>query len=206
MQMTLSALKDLIASLVRDDAKVLQPADVSQAIEQALQRYSQDALHLVSAEVGCSGYVAPLPTTWQQGMSKLNGALALNGAETPDVIQVKTPDGDEIQFDRFFEGTLRLQFSVPHLVDDETSTVFYGDMEALACYAAAICCDQLAAHYINETGSSLGVDTVAYQTKSNEYRKQASTYRKRYSDHVGQKTPGTTAAGAVVSWGSRRAR
>jgi len=204
--MTLSGFKDLIASLVRDDAAVLQASDINQAVEQTLQRYSQDATQLVSADVGCSGYAAALPGAWQPGVSRLAGAFALTTGEVVDVIQVKTPDGDELQLNRFFDGTLRLQFSIAHVLDDDSSTVFYGDMEALACYAAALCCDQLAAHYISETGSSLGVDTVAYQTKSGEYRKQAAAYRKRYSDHVGQKTPGSTAAGAVVSWGSRRAR
>lgn len=204
--MTLSAFKELIAALVRDDATVLKGADVTQAIEQTLQRYSQDAPRLISADVGCNGYSAPLPANWQQSVSKLTGVVALSGGETPGVAQLRNPAGDELQLDRFFDGLLRLQFSVSHVLDEEISTVFYGDMEALACYASAICCDQLATYYISETGSSLGVDTVSYQSKSGEYRKQAAAYRKRYSDHVGQKTPGSTAAGAVVSWGSRRGR
>lgn len=202
--MTLSAFNELTAALVRDDASVLQGSDVVQAIEQTLQRYSKDAPRLISADVGCNGYVVPLPATWQQSVSKLAGVVALSGGETPGVVQVRNPDGDELQLDRFFDGLLRLQFSVPHVLDEEISTVFYGDMEALACYAAAICCDQLAAYYINEANNTIAADTTAHQLKSSEYRKQAATYRKRYSDHIGQKTPGSTAAGVVVSWGSRR--
>lgn len=202
--MQLSQITDLIKSLVRDDSTVLLPDDVAVALQQALARYSQDAPLLLTADVGCNGLTAPLPAAWVMGISQLKGVTASPRDCAPTVTKVSTPAGEELQLSWFYSGTLRLQFTVPHQLDEITSTVFYTDTEALACYAAAICCDQLAAYYINEANNTIAADTTAHQLKSTEYRKQAATYRKRYGDHIGQKTPGSTAAGVVVSWGSRR--
>lgn len=202
--MQLSQITDLIKSLVRDDSAVLSPDDMAVALQQALARYSQDAPVVLTDEVGCNGLTAPLPAAWVDGKSKLKGVTAPAQSCPPTVTQVTTEAGDVLQLSWFHSGTLRLQFTVPHQLDEITSTVFYTDTEALACYAAAICCDQLSAYYINETNNTISADTTAHQLKSSEYRKQAATYRKRYSDHIGQKTPGSTAAGVVVSWGSRR--
>jgi hypothetical protein len=202
--MTLSGFIDLVSALIRDDSAVLTPFQLDTAAMQALQRYSIDAPYLVSELVTCDGLLAPLPSTWQPGISQLKSAVALTGGVTPEVVQQKGVAGDQLHLDRHFTGALMLEFSLAHQLDESHDTVFYGDMEALACYAAAICCDQLAAYYINEANSTLSVDVTAHQSKSNEYRKQATAYRTRYNAHVGQKTPGSTAAGAVVSFGSRR--
>lgn len=202
--MQLSQITDLIKSLIRDDSAVLSPDDVAMALQQAIARYSQDAPVVLSADVGCNGETAPLPTAWVDGKSQLKGVTALAQDCAPTVTQVTTEAGDVLQLSWFYSGTLRLKFTVPHQLDEVTSTVFYTDTEALACYAAAICCDQLAAYYINEANNTIAADTTAHQLKSSEYRKQAATYRKRYGDHIGQKTPGSTATGVVVSWGSRR--
>lgn len=202
--MTLSGFIDLVGALIRDDSAVLTPLQLDTAAMQALQRYSIDAPYLVSESVTCDGLLAPLPSTWQPGISQFKSAVALTGGVTPEVVQKKGIAGDQLHLDRYFTGALMLEFSQEHQLDESRDTVFYGDMEALACYAAAICCDQLAAYYINEANSTLNVDATAHQSKSVEYRKQASAYRTRYNAHVGQKTPGSTAAGAVVSFGSRR--
>jgi hypothetical protein len=202
--MQLSEITDLVKALVRDDSAVLSPEDVALTLQQALARYSQDAPVMLAADVGCNGDTAPLPAAWVNGKSQLKGVTAPHQDCTPTVTKVTTETGDVLQLSWFYSGTLRLQFTVPHQLDEVISTVFYSDTEALACYAAAICCDQLSAYYINEANNTIAADTTAHQLKSSEYRKQAATYRKRYSDHIGQKTPGSTAAGVVVSWGSRR--
>lgn len=200
--MTLSGFADLVAAFVRDDAKVLNPLDYDSAAQQALQRYSQDAPFYVTESVSCDGLMAPLPESWQARFSQLKSAVALTGGSTPDVTQ----QGEQLLLGRYFTGQLQLEFSVPHQLDEQTDTVYYGDMEALACYAAAICCDQLASYYITETNNTLNVDTTVHQLKSSEYRKQANAYRARYQSHIGTKTPGSTAAGVFVGWGSRRRR
>ena len=202
--MTLSGFIDLVAAFVRDDSAVLNPLDLDSAAQSALQRYSQDAPYLVSEAVSCDGTTAPLPLSWKTGFSQVKSAVALTGGSTPDVIQQKGIDGDMLLLGRYFTGQLQLEFSLPHQLEQQKDTVYFGDMEALACYAAAVCCDQLAAYYINEANSTLNVDTTAHQSKSAEYRKQANAYRARYQAHVGQKIPGSTAAGVFVSFGSRR--
>lgn len=200
--MTLSGFIDLVAALVRDESAVLSPLDLDNAALTALQRYSQDAPYLITEAVTCDGQMAPLPLKWQFNFSQVKGAVALTGGSTPDVTQ----QGDQLLLGRYFTGQLQLQFSVSHQLDEQVDTVYYGDMEALACYTAAVCCDQLAAYYINEANSTLNVDATAHQTKSSEYRKQANAYRARYQSHIGTKTPGSTAAGVFVGWGSRRRR
>lgn len=200
--MTLSGFIDLIMAFARDDAKVLNPVDYDRAAHTALERYSQDKPCLVSETISCDGVVSPLPVAWEVGFSQLKHALALTGGTTPDITQ----QGEQLLLGRYFTGELQLQFSVKHRLSAQADTIYYGDMEALACYAAAICCDQLASFYINETNNSLNVDTTAHQLKSSEYRKQANAYRARYQAHIGTKTPGSTAAGVFVGWGSRRRR
>jgi hypothetical protein len=52
-------------------------------------------------------------------------------------------------------------------------------------YAAALCCQALAAKYAQTSDSSISADAVNYRTKSQEYLSLAKELRKRYDEQVG---------------------
>jgi hypothetical protein len=100
------------------------------------------------------------------------------------------PDGtQEIRFDDGLPAAaVRLSFTVKHALaagQAPQDTVPIVDREAVCKYAAASLCDQLAALYSNTADSTIQADGVDYKNKASERRRQASTYRKQYFDHLG---------------------
>ena len=92
---------------------------------------------------------------------------------------------------------------LPHLLDDENDTIPLGDREAVCCWAAAYCFDQLASKHSGDIDASIQAAQVNRATPAQEYAARAKDHRKRYFVLMGQGTDGGSndAAGTTVHLG-----
>ena len=78
-------------------------------------------------------------------------------------------------------------------------TIPIEDREPVACWAAAVLCDQLAALYSGNTDSTIQADSVQQTSKAQEYAARAKALRKRYMDELGIEDKRSEPAGVVVN-------
>lgn len=209
MPMQLADLQKLVIDLVRDDTDRFAAPGVDTALGRALTRYSADRPRPVVADltVAAGGHLVDLPEDWEDGFSGLTGVEHPVGEVPPRRLAAdafglyRLPSGIKILLiDALAPGaTVRVGYTLRHVLDSDTNTIADEHAEAVAKWAAALLCDQLAAFYANETDSTIQADSVRQQTKAQAYRASARDYRKAYSDQVGVADRASVPAGAVVT-------
>lgn len=202
--MNQAELTQLTQALTRDDVAVLTPADYEQSLLLAVARYNKDKPRQDDAVVNVSNGLMPLPSAWQADFSQIVQAYSVPGY---DELPARQLPGDVLKL-AGYSGDVHLYFTLAHSLTNIETTLWPGDSELLATYAAALCCEQLSAYYSNEAQSTIAADVTQQTSKAEQYRTLAREYRRRYDSQVKQATSATVAtglsAGTVVTWGSRR--
>lgn len=206
--MTPTDLQSLTTALVRDDAANISTADRDSAIALAVSRYSKDRPRLLVEDLvsPAGGQLLDLPVGWEPGFSALQSLEYPIGNAPPSLLPLgawelyQAPAGWQILLIVGLPAgaQVRARYTVAHSVTVSTYTPPDGDSEALASYAAAILCDQLASLYSNDTDSSIQADAVDHTSKAREFALRAKTLRKRYYDELGIEPKRNVAAGVVV--------
>lgn len=211
--MSLALLRPRVAANVRDGSGVLaQVVDAdtgadgyTQALQAAVDRYSRARPRRVVADLpGMGSYDLALPATWAADWSTPVSVEYPAGERVPRMLTraqwmvYATPAGPVL---RFVEETpqvgetARIQFNGLHLIDDDSTTVPAGDLNAVVQLASGFACLQLAAHYANIGDDTLGADSVDHKSKAAEYRAMASSYRKEGEQLLPAAEMGTVKAG-----------
>jgi hypothetical protein len=94
---------------------------------------------------------------------------------------------------------LRVSYTVRHQLDGSADTVPDQDREAVACWAAALLLDQLAAKFSGDRLSTIPADSVDHQSKGRDYAARAAALRKRYTAALGVNPDRLAPAGVVVA-------
>lgn len=197
----------LIATLVRDEAGKLAPADIEGALTMAVARYSKDRPRTVVADATVSGVTLPLPDAWLDGFSELLAVEYPIGHMPPamhaagELVEVyHSIQGAVLVVPAMREGeTCRLSYKAPHQLDDIVDTVPAMDAEPLACWAAAILCDQLANAWSNAGDATIQADASDHRSRASEFASRARDLRKRYSNDLGVDQRRAESAGVVVN-------
>lgn len=214
--MSLTDHQAIVDRKTRAPDDVVTPADRDAAIQAAVLRYSQDRPLRRVVDVSLVGgeQEIALPATWSPGESALLSVEAPAGAIPPSLLDasdygiVARPNGDALLvLEAFPASTLcRLTFTGPHVVTAATDTVPARDREALGYWAAAILCDQVAAHHAENREPTIQADRVDYISPAKEWARRADACRKLYFQLMGIDTgPGGASAlppkpaGAVVN-------
>lgn len=207
------ALIDIIRGKVKDDSgKLADPADLSAAVLEALNRYSKDRpLEAVADVAGSGGYNCSLPADWVEGFSTAlqveypvdcvpaviidRSAWSIYAGPSGKSLRIliATPAADEF---------VRITYTLPHT----ESTVPAVDLEAIANLAASICLRQLAAAFGQTSDPTIQADSVNYRSKSDEFRRLADSFEALYKSHLGIKGNDTVAAGLVTAAPPARTR
>lgn len=192
--MSLSDHQTAVDRKAQAPAEIVSPADRDAAIQVAVLRYSQDRpLLRVADVVSAGGYVLPLPAGWVPGESALLSVETPVGSRPPALlvsgafaVQV-TPSGEEIVLAAALDAgaAARLAFEGPHTLSAATDTVPAKDRDALACWAAAVLCDQVAAHHAENREPTIQADRVDYTSPAREWAKRAEAYRALYFKLLG---------------------
>ena len=216
----LADYEQLVADLVRDDAAKLQLAEKDRAITAAVQRYSTDRGKEAAEDLTpTDANTVPLPVAWVEDFSTLVSLEYPIGNKPPTYLDAgryrfyRTPAGVTIQTDdavAVSAGSVRATFTIKHTVDAATDTIPLEHRQAVASWAAAICCHQLAAFYASGQDSTIQADSVQQQSKAQEYTKRAAELEKAYLNELGIDDKRGEPAGEIVqakqtdSWGGPR--
>lgn len=199
----------LVTELVRDDAAKIAVAERDRAITAAVLRYSSDKPQTKVQDVTPeSSQVLPLPAAWEAGFSVLLELEHPIGDIPPTFIaqdryglyqepaatKIKLLDGVTVA-----ANSVRSSFTIKHVVDAVTDTIPVQHREPVACWAAAMLCDELAAFFSSGTDSSIQADSVEQRSKAQEYASRAKTLRKRYLDELGIEDKHSAPTGVVVN-------
>jgi hypothetical protein len=198
----------LVTSLVRDDTGKIATSDRDTAIDLAAKRYSSDRPRTLVVDVAADGTsLLPLPAGWVDGFSGVASLEHPIGRAPPALVDRETyrlynsPSVTKIQLDRAIAAgqSVRVSFTVRHLLDSGNDTVPIDDREAVACWASALLLDQLAAQFSGNRFATIASDSVDHGSKGRDYAFRAAANRKRYFDALGVDPKKTVAAGVVVN-------
>jgi hypothetical protein len=199
--------QSLIVSLVRDEEEKITPDERDRALQLAVERYSKDRPREVVEDLaGQDSKQLPLPTAWENGFSSLINIEYPIGNWPPTYIEpgyygmYNAPGAQVIMVSASIPSTdsVRCTHTIRHQVTDTVDSTPASDNEAIASYAAALLCDQLASQYSGDTDTTIQADSVEHSSKARDFATRANSLRKRYYDHLGIDPKRTQAAGVVV--------
>lgn len=218
--MSLATITQLVDDKLRSTSLGdLAPTDVrDRAIVQALLQYGADAPQQLSADVAVPGGEAfGVPPAWDAARSQLVAVEYPVGqapmATLPAVVTRTTSDALLIVLlqDTLPAATVRVHFTGPHAGDGSTIPAEHDN--AIACWAAAELCRQVATKLGHDRDATISAGAVDQQSQSGELARRARDWLLQYRTTLGlpdpDKASGGQAAGTVVRWegdGHRRAR
>jgi len=200
--------QSLVESMVRDDAAKLTNNDFVKAVNRSIARYSKDRPRAIVEDVAApGGNYLNLPASWEFGFSRIESIEYPIGNVPPTLLDIASygmynaPGGKQIMVRSIIAAaeSVRISFSIKHTVDEVTDTSPEHEREAIAAWAAAVCCEQLASYYAGDSDSTIQSDSVDHNSKSREFSNRAKVFRKRYFDELGIDPKRNIAAGAVVN-------
>lgn len=192
--MSLQDTRDLVDDLVRDAGGRIAPGARDRAIGTAVVRYSIDRPREAIEEVASTGGQAlPLPVGWALGYSVLRAVeVPIDQVppvflESSDFAVYKRPATEAIFVTRSLTAgeVVRLTYTLAHVLSDAEDTVPEQHREAVAHYAAATLCDQLAALHAGDSDPTMGADRVDQSNPARQWASRAKTYRDRYAEILG---------------------
>lgn len=188
-----------VGELVKDEASALASGEIDNAILAAVKRYSRHKPHsLVHEFQGDGGYDYSLPEDWVQGFSRITQVEYPYDEQRPNII----PKEDWTIFLKFVNSTqthvlrflaikpaaansIRVLYTIPHVINDSASTVFDIDSEAVCCLAASYCCGALSRKYSQTSDPTIAADVVNYAAKASSYASRAKELFNSYLDQLG---------------------
>ena len=200
---------------MRDDTGDLTPDDVEAGIEFAISRYSKDRPRSVVEDVtSTGGQFLPLPDSWVGGFSEIQAMESPIGEVPPRFFDddefaiYEAPSGEQIMLTQSLaDGDLvRVRFTAFHLLSNTEDSIPVAEREAVACYAAAHCCEQLASLYSGDSDSSIQADSVDHAGAGSRFSRRADKLRQRYFDELGIEPKRSAPAGVVVDMDLRDSR
>lgn len=218
--MSLAAITQLVRDKLRAAALGSDMADqlvVERAIGLAADQYSADAPQVLGALVsGFSGEAIDLPTAWVLGRSVLEAVEYPVGRAPREEVPAAVARGADgtwrvLLLDQTLSGaTLRVWFTAPHVLDADECTVPPQHLNAVACWAAAELCRQIATQKGHERDASLSAVAVQGGTQSGDLARRARDWFTQYRVALGIADPeadaGGKAAGTVVTLERTRTR
>ncbi|MBV6425158.1 MAG: hypothetical protein NAOJABEB_02972 [Steroidobacteraceae bacterium] len=220
MPETLASIKTKVASVLQDTPALLgtgSAGDVELAIREALEVYDDDVPRTIVADVAGDGtaYDFSLPTGFVDGYSRIvsveypigdRPATLLPSDEyglyrTTSATKVRlatvTPDSGE---------SFRITYTGRHTLTDLDSaaatTIYAYHTEAFVNLAAAKCLMRLANRFVHEQESTLNLDAVDRNSKTDIARRMADKLIAAYREVVGV-TRGESPSSARVNWDAR---
>lgn len=216
--MSLATITALVDDKLRSVAlgAAADTAARDRAIGQALVQYSDDEPQDLVAEVAAvTGYFIDVPVGWEPARSRLQAVeypLDQLPMATLEAAELHQAAGWKIVLaEPVTSLTVRLHYTAPHAADG--STVPGHHVNAVACWAAAELCRQLATQLGHDRDATIGAMGQQQGSQSGDMARRAKEWLAVYRVALGLPDPekaGASAsgkpAGAVVSWGARRVR
>ncbi len=216
MAQTYVDLQLKVQGVLQDGAKDLTTEDQDGLIQEAVRRYSGARPRELVKDLAGNGthdYAVSSLTSWSEGFSVIRAVefpvsatdVTPRYLEHDDWIEYVTPTARVLRMLRDAPAatqTIRVTYTVLHQADGSGLTVPDGDFDAVANWAASLCCRALANRYAQQITASLSADSVDHQSKSDRYARRAAELWKDVSKALHLSEDETAAGGAIVDWGS----
>ena len=187
----------------------LAEADYPVAVAAALARYSKDRPRQAYKDYAGDGaaYDFALPADWDRALSVAEGVEYPRGQREAAYLQrrdwtIYAPgtSAEKLRLLHHTPGsgeTARLFYTLPHMADQNTTTVPASDEKAVGWLGAAEGCHVLARRFAQTSAPTLSADAVDHLSKAAEYTRLGKELERKYQAHVGQ---ASGAAGATLDW------
>lgn len=208
--MSLATITQLVDDKLRTLAlgrELASPLVIGRAIDQAVLQYGLDAPQQLQVKVdGVNGATIPVPQGWVVGRSVLN-ALEFPVGRAPiatiDAATARDAAGDWqilLPVDSLVDATVRIHFSAPHQVNATECTVPAEHENAVACWAAAELCRQLATQKGHERDATISAANTNGASQSGDLARRARDWDLQYRQALGLPDPDKVlgAAGSTV--------
>ena len=213
--MTRATYRELVHSMVRDDVAALTLDDCEDAMGHAVTRYARFRPRVLVADLSAAatGIVSnDVATDLAQWDADLSGVVSVEHPvdeipplhvehsiyRAPGALRLYAEDVPAAD-------TVRITYTVPHVVGADTCTVPEADSEAVASWAAARLLEEIAARGAGVTDSTINADGIDHNRQTSDYRALAKGYRDRFYELLGidrkdeMKTPGASATAQLAS-------
>lgn len=213
----LASLKSKISSVLQDVVPFLSTAtsgDVEKAIREALEVYDDDAPREVVVDTNGDGtsYDFDLPSGFVVGFSRIISIEYPVGNRPATLVApadwgiYHTPSEAQLRFNDLVPANaapFRMTYTARHTVDDLDSatatTVWAHHAEAFVNLCAARCLLRLANRFIHEQESTLNLDAVDRNSKTDVARRMSDKLMAAYREVVGV-ARGEAPASASLNW------
>lgn len=194
---TLTDYKARLANLVIADTDALPDAKRTEAVQVAVELFSQAFPRILAAEiVGDGSYDYSLPTGWVDDFSEVQQIESPAGERPARYIEAdewnlyRSAAAVKLRFARALASgkSAVLAYSVLHEVTGSAGTISRAWNNAVSFLAASVACNIAASYYAQTGESSIGADAVAHRTKSQEYRALAGRWGDLYEAEL-EKAP-----------------
>jgi len=214
----------LITQLVDDKLRTLalgrelaSPLVLGRAIDQAVLQYGLDSpqrLQLLVA--GVTGESLAVPTAWVAGRSLLDAVEYPVGQSPMETLAAAVARDllDEWRIllltDTLVDATVRVHFTAPHVLTVDECTVPTQHFNAVACWAAAELCRQLATQKGHERDATLSAANTTGASQSGDLARRARDWDLQYRQTLGlpdpDAVPGAAGSSAVTQFDRTRVR
>jgi hypothetical protein len=195
MATTLATMLTKLTERLQDDDSVLEAGEMISAVREAVVDYSRYRPSEAVADIaGTGGYDYALPAAWVTDFSHLLCVEFPAGERIPVYLEetdyglYRTTTTTQLRLLTVTPSatqTVRVTFTVPHMVTTQASTLPAQDETAVANKAAAIGCGWIAAHYASQGESSLNAEAAAQESKSQRWADMAKYFDALYNRHLG---------------------
>lgn len=209
--MALSDYQTRVDDLVRDQDNRISDAQRDLAIQDAVRHYGGVRPRTVVEDVtGAGSRTLALPSGWADS-SRIISVEYPVGEMPPELAQdwyrYQPPGKTAAQLvmpeQVPADAIVRITFTAPHKLMVTLDTIPAPDAEAVAYYAAATLCDQLAAVYAGSGDATIASDSVDHESRTDYFLRLAREYRALYGTYMGVPTPGRGNNAAAGDAGNR---
>lgn len=221
--MSRAYLKTLAIALSGVDLSRLVAGVDDNAVDAAVQRYSQDNPRLTSVLLSLVDGGADLPAEFEDGFSTVLSVECPVGIRPPRMLKGESfyvyagASGHRVELLDITGPSAVVVFSRCHVAADvaegasaEAQAAAYTlpaqHAEAVASWAAAVLCEMEASRTSNKTAATIQADTVDQSNPARNFAARAKTLRQRYFDELGIDPKKCEAAGFDVTFNSKDSR
>jgi len=191
---------------LKQDSARLSETERDFLLSRAAELFSHDRPRITIADIPATGaFEYDVPADWDPDASVALQVEFPAGAQTPQIL----PDENWLIYQaatgtftlRFLAdspgtGTIRLTYTIPHRLTEQTNTVPDAAFMAVIYKAAQLACEALAAQFAKTSDPTLAADVVNYRTKSQEYADRAKDFEAKYEKLIGK----DAAVGVMGEW------
>ncbi|WP_299378831.1 hypothetical protein [uncultured Kiloniella sp.] len=199
--MPLADFTELTKNLVRDQTDKISDADITNAVELAVERYSVDFPRSVVVEITGNGAESIDKPVDAESIQSLERSANISNPFIEFNLRL-TPSGEKI----YVTGRLTqneiywLRYNAVHQLTTAIDTIPKKHRQAVSHFAASVLFESLSGATASDRDGMIIADSVDHDSKAAEYAKRARRHYDLYHNLLGIKPGNQKSAHVTVNW------